>query len=1009
MNTTTLPTYQPTPVDTALPVMAIPGSNVEMVMSDVAFQIYPLIASMARLTAFCDLYLNFINDNDRPPFFFRPALPYVLLQIVDYGRMAIEWQNEGWFGANELCFTIPLERYRRHGNEIVFMDFATITPFIFADNTLSVRNGREVYGWPKIAMKMDRLAPQLDPLEMSPIIRLRLEVPGTPRMRKGDESVPFLDVVREAGPFQSLRRSGSDIFTAGTNALAGSMSLLSDAARTLGDLGNSRAREINDLGFLHAASDMGFEYLRAIAPGMMGDRRNMIYPQPIGYTGNVINLKQFRDAQSPGTACYQAITLSKMTLERINDAGLLLDLKAGDPPSGRYLLRLFQLALQPIVETLGLEVAGHMSVDDRDVAVLEPHFPFWMNADLSYGQGDTLCWRSRCSSWSVDIALPAPPPPDPNHPGIPYVPLGSGALQEIAGPFTFPTLTIRVLPMIADEGTLGKYCQNYLKGKGLDDIPFSLEPWGRHVYLLASTYDALTASLNGAGLTADREVAIAIPIKIRTKKDGKLFSHGLLPAYTFVGSQVSAITDREVYGRPTLLSHIDGPPSRWMDFTQSPDTLFQPVLEVRTSLLPSNYIGAEVTTRMVLEVGEGQVLANSAQEDDQLLVWAHTLLRDYRLKLTESVADGGDDLMAAKCAILSILFSDCPIYSVALKQFMDADNLLKACFQGLVQLDRSIESVYEIGEFVHPLHVSIPKYKTLPIVEKLGLQVKWTDVVWDPEIGDIATEYIEPIRPFWIKVAMSGKKSENLCLRAGTETVWHTNECCKGVPDKEPEEACQRLPFGPGLFDRLRKESKGRSVKLVADEWLREQLASELLQIMEKIGADPFESKLKELSIRVRVPHLSSAGVADHSWAAFVSSFQLNDLVKIIDAFEKSGLVTLSSDRCPGEALAAAIAQISPQTALESFLSEDWIYPPSREESGGVPYPVRSKLTIIHHEKGHLEPFRIRRDSAGPYFQVGKTGWTGATDASKDKSWYWEDIGNGEEPENDNDHSKAGK
>ena len=90
---------------------------------------------------------------------------------------------------------------------------------------------------------------------------------------------------------------------------------------------------------------------------------------------------------------------------------------------------------------------------------------------------------------------------------------------------------------------------------------------------------------------------------------------------------------------------------------------------------------------------------------------------------------------------------------------------------------------------------------------------------------------------------------------------------------------------------------------------------------MEKIGADPFISKQKELSIRVRVPHLlkRSAGVADHSWAAFVSSFQLNDLVKIIDAFEKSGLVTLSSDRCPVAALAAAIAQISPQAALEEF------------------------------------------------------------------------------------------
>lgn len=1017
MNTTNLPTYLPTAVDHALPVMAIPGANVEMVLSDVSFQIYPLVASMARLTAFCDLYLNFMYDNDRPPYFFRPALPYVLLQIIDYGRMAIEWQNEGWFGAKELCFTIPLERYRRHGNEIVFMDFATITPFIFADNTLSVRNGREVYGWPKIAMRMDRLAPQLDPLKMTPIISLHLEVPGSPQMRKSDELVPFLDVVREAGPFQSLRRSSSDFFTAGTNALAGSTSFLSDAVRSLGDLGNSRAREISDLGYLQAASDMGFEYLRTIAPGLTGDRRNALYPQHIGYTGNVINLKQFRDAQEPNTACYQAITLSKMTLERINDAGLLLDVKAGDPPSGRYLLRLFHLAMQPIVETLGLEVAGQMSVNDRDAALLEPQFPFWMNADLSYGQGDTLCWRSRCSGWSEDVACPKPPPPDPAHLGIPYVPLGSGALQEIAGPFTFPELTIRVLPMIADEAALAIYCKTYLKVKGQEDIPFTFEPWGRHVYLLAATYDRLTASLNAAGLAADREVAIVIPVKV--KKNGQPFGLALLPAYTFVGSQVSAITDREVYGRPTLLSRISSPPSTWLDFVKSPETLFQPVLEIWTNLLPSNYIGAEVSERMVLEIGRGQLPASSAHEDDQLLTWGHALLLDYRSKVAESIVNDGDDLDEARSAILSVLFSDSPICSVALKQFMDAGNLLKACFQALVRHDRSIECLYEIGEFLHPLHVSIPKYDTLPIVDKLGLVVKSTGVEWDPEVGDIATDYIEPTRPFWIKVGMSGKKSENLCLRAGTEEPWHTNKCCKGVPDKETDEtAALRLPYGPDLFKRLKEESKQRSAKVVAEEWIRGQLAAELLQIMQQIGDDSFESMLKEWNFRSRVPRLTSASVADHSWIAFVDSFQVGDLTKIVDAFEKSGRVKLSSNRCTAEGLAAAVENISPQTAIESLLNEDWIWPPARPKSEEVPFPQRAPKKVIHSVPDCLPPFRIRRDSAGEYFKIGHTGWTGEEDASTNQDWYWESKANWEEPEvpddeeepeDPDDISKAGK
>jgi hypothetical protein len=986
MRTDKLPRYSGTAVDHARPVMAVTGTDVEMSLSSVSFQIYPLKASMARLTQFCDLYLNFTHEQDRPPFFFRPALPYVLLQIIDYGSMAIEWQNMGWFGARELCFTIPLECYRREGNELVFVDWATISPFIFADNPLSVRNGREVYGWPKVAMRMDSLTPSVDPLDLDLVIRLSLEVPAPRGARETDKFVPFLDVVREPAPFQSMRRAAGDILTAVPNALARSMSFVSDAARSLADLGSTRFEEFYDLGYLQAASDLGFQYLRALLPRVTGDPNIAPFPQTIGYEGNAINLKQFRDAEEPNTACYQAITLSKMTMERINDAGLLLDVRSGDPPSGRFLLRLFRYATQPIVENLGLEVAGRASVGDWDVTLLEPQMPFWMSADLSYGQGETLCWRSRCSGWSEEMPLPAPKP-DPGQTRIPYIPLGSGALQEITGPFTFPTLTIRVLPLIANQPKLFDYCQEYLTNEALEGIPYRLEPWGSYVYLLAASYDGLIAQLNSAGLVTDREVAIVIPVKLY--RDKELVSVALLPAFTFAGCQVSAITDREVYGRPTLLSELKSPPTNWMDPEGRPEQLMQPLLEIWTNLMPSDYVGAEAVNRRVLEIDRGQVPPTSAPEGRSIRDWAHTLLRDYRHKAGTAGADP-PSLEIVKNAMLAVLFFDIPIFSIALKEFMDAADLDQACLQSLVQVSRSIESVHGIGEFEHPLHVLIPKYDTLPIVDALGLEVKWTKSVWDPEIGNVATEVIEPIRPFWIKVAMEGSDSKNLCLRAGTEENWHTDDDCTKVPTSPPfGDKHGRLHFGPGLSQCLKEDKKQQVVQLAAEEWLRGLLADELRQFRQKLGNDGLQKHLRSLNLRSRVPSTDPGAPSDDSWATFVNSFGMEELLQTIDSLQKSFTeLKVASNRCTRGDLADAIEKIDPQTAIEEILKEDWIRPPDHEVSGGAedasPHPIK----LVHYPKP-LSAFRIRRDSAGSYFKTGHTDWT-AKDASKDPHWYWE-------------------
>lgn len=993
MNTDKPPRYSGTAVDHARPVMAVTGTDVKMSLSSVSFQIYPLRASIARLTQFCDLYLNFTHEQDRPPFFFRPALPYVLLQIIDYGSMAIEWQNMGWFGARELCFTIPLECYQRTGNELVFVDWATISPFIFADNPLSVRNGREVYGWPKVAMRMDSLTPSLDPLDLDLVIRLSLEVPAPAGARTEDKFVPFLDVVREPAPFQSMQRAGSDLLTAVPNAIARSMSLMSDAARSFADLGANRYQEFIDLGYLQAASDLGFQYLRALLPRAIGDPNIAPFPQAVGYEGNAVNLKQFRDAEDPNSACYQAITVSKMTMERINDAGLLLDLRSGDPPSGRFLLRLFRYATQPIVENLGLEVAGRASVGDWDVTLLEPQMPFWMNADLSYGQGETLCWRSRCAGWSEDTPLPLTKS-DPGQTSIPYIPLGSGALQEITGPFTFPTLTIRVLPMIANQRKLFDYCQEYLTNQALDGIPYRLEPWGSHVYLLAVSYDGLIARLNSAGLSTDREVAIVIPVKIYHDKE--LVGVALLPAYTFAGCQVSAITDREVYGRPTLLSELKSPPTNWMDPDSKPEQLLQPLLEIWTNLIPSDYVGAEAANRRVLEIDRGLPSAPDA-DGRPIRDWAHTLLEDYRHK-AETAGSDSSSLEIAKNAIFAVLFFDIPIFSIALKEFMDAADLDKACLQSLVQVSRSIESVHGIGEFEHPLQVLITSYDTLPIVDTLGLEVKCSRSVWDPEIGNVATEVIEPIRPFWIKLAMTAAGSKNLCLRAGTETNWHTNEDCTKVPKLPPfGDKRLRLPFGPGLSESLKQDKSQQLVQIAAEEWLRGLLADELRQVQQTIGNAELQKHLRSLNPRFRVPSTDPGAPADDSWATFVNSFRIEELLQTVDGLQKSRTdLKVASSRNTRSDLADAIEKIDPQTAIEDILSEDWIKPSARDVSDSVEDTSSHPIKLVHYPKP-LSAFRIRRDSAGPHFKPGNTDWTGK-DACKDPAWYWESKDGAEKP-----------
>jgi hypothetical protein len=98
---------------------------------------------MSRMQEFCDNYLNLEEDL---PLYFKPAVPWGLMQVVDYGELATTSRKLGWFSQHELAFGVPLRCYKKEKNEWAFVDWAMVFPFIFVDNPLSISGARKIYG-----------------------------------------------------------------------------------------------------------------------------------------------------------------------------------------------------------------------------------------------------------------------------------------------------------------------------------------------------------------------------------------------------------------------------------------------------------------------------------------------------------------------------------------------------------------------------------------------------------------------------------------------------------------------------------------------------------------------------------------------------------------------------------------------------------------------------------------------------------------------------------------------
>jgi hypothetical protein len=718
--------------------LALP-KHLEQKYSNVVTQIFPLKANMSRLQEFCDTYLNLDED---APLYFKPVVPWVLMQVVDYGRMAVTSKNVGWFSQHELAFGLPLGCYKKEKNKWLFTDWAMVFPFIFVDNPLSMSGGRKIYGWSKSGIKIDDILSIAEPGNARRLVGISLVTSGT---NYGDRSgtEEFLQIFQRR-PFMSASSAVEDLFSIIPRAIASSITAAYSIFETAGlPIGSSDP----DLESLQQVLSRFYGLVDSAASGSFRAPAESTTSQQLadGGTGiapfNIITMKQIRDVHSSSAACFQAIVGSKMQIKRTIDGGSLFDPISGDMSGGIY-INLLDTPVQPIVSMLGLETSEHSSLGGKPASTLRPMMPFWLKMDLGYGLADSQYWRTNATEWTSGDT----PKQTPRN-TIAYLNVGSGASEEVSGPYHFPEITLRVMPLRAEERKLQDMLDSYLEN---DFFKFEVagkikDKDGVHavVCLIGANFEKMTAAGDPHTKYSDRELAFAVPVMWSEKRNPSIKNPALIPLYIFAGTDWNAATSYEVYGQLSLKSTLVNADRSWLvNPTRSRKT--EPFVRVKTELFPELGKSQEAKNMTVLEI----LPAPGAAVSGSIATYLKELGLGHFLTGNE-------------------------FHSVSLKQVMDAKDCTLADYQALVALVRQFKGIKDSAEdpatgTLPPLSIKIFDYPTFPIVGTLGLIPEKCD-----DTGPYPIFTLKPIDPFLVSGVMVGDTGLEMCSRVGTH--WRRN------------------------------------------------------------------------------------------------------------------------------------------------------------------------------------------------------------------------------------------
>lgn len=329
---------------------------------------------------------------------------------------------------------------------------------------------------------------------------------------------------------------------------------------------------------------------------------------------------------------------------------------------------------------------------------------------------------------------------------IEYLNLGSGASEEVSGPYHFPQMTLRVMPLRADKDKLQSLVDRYLEN---DFYEFEVagqikDQVGSHavVCLIGANFEEMTAAGDRDTKYSDRELTFAVPVSWWEKRNPRIKRPALIPLYIFAGTDWNAVTSYEVYGQLSLKSKLVDPGISWL--VAPTGGKLEPLVTVETELFPELGRSQEAQDLTVLEI----LPAPGTAARGSIATYLKQLGVDHFLTGHE-------------------------FHSISLKQVMDAKDCTLADYQALVALlrqftGRKVPAGTPATGPLAPLSIRVFDYPTFPIVRALGLVPEQCN-----NTGQYPIYTLNPIDPFWVSGAMMGDTGLEMCSRVGID--WRRN------------------------------------------------------------------------------------------------------------------------------------------------------------------------------------------------------------------------------------------
>ena len=273
-------------------------------------------------------------------------------------------------------------------------------------------------------------------------------------------------------------------------------------------------------------------------------------------------------------------------------------------------------------------------------------------------------------------------------------------------PYKFNKLEIRSFPLLADPAKLQKLVDQ------LNIAPpevCEFRAVGNVAFMQLAVYPYLESEPDPSGWFTENELSFNLLVACGKRVDGVFVPNALAYYFPFiyVDNDWAIATGREVFGYPKIASE--------MHFGAAGET---EIFSLQTLALPVQ--GADEQARIVklVEIVETEQLdgwrkivaevEGVVSEFSDLIFGPNGIVADASLGLLESFAS---------------TFGKQQIGIVSLKQFRDAADPSRACYQALVSTQFKIDTWHQCAPMPGKFAARILREASMPIIESLGLTV----------------------------------------------------------------------------------------------------------------------------------------------------------------------------------------------------------------------------------------------------------------------------------------------